>query len=262
MLGAEFANVDGHRIYYQVSGSGSPAVVLVHGWTCDSSFWGKQAPELAKHFQVLAVDLLGHGRSDKPETEYDLKTLARSVEGVMRAAKIERAVLVGHSMGTPVIRQVLEDSPGKVQGLISVDGAVFRSPSEKFSEDFRAFAASMAGADGKAARAKFISSMFTEATSPALREAILEKMLAAPPYVASSAMKAAVLSDIWQKPATNVPVLAINQTVKNDRSKLLHREVFTNLDFRELEGVSHFLMMEKPDEVNRLMIDFVKKAGR
>src|SRR5690349_11960362 len=69
---AEYATVDGHRVFYQTHGRGALSVVLVHGWTCDGTFWDAQKDVLAAKHRVLVLDLPGHGRSDKPVIDYDL----------------------------------------------------------------------------------------------------------------------------------------------------------------------------------------------
>lgn len=151
---AEFTTVDKARIYYEVSGSGSPAVVLVHGWTCDTTFWRFQQPDLAKRFRVMALDLPGHGKSDKPQIEYSADIFARAVLGVMKAAKVDRAVLAGHSMGVTVVRRAYDLEPSRVAGLVSVDGSVFRFESEGAAANFREWVATMRGPGGARCAAK------------------------------------------------------------------------------------------------------------
>jgi pimeloyl-ACP methyl ester carboxylesterase len=73
---------------------------------------------------LIAVDLVGHGKSDKPHVRYTMEVFARSIDSVLTDAKIKRAVLVGHSMGTPVVRQFLRLFPEKTAGLVIVDGAL------------------------------------------------------------------------------------------------------------------------------------------
>src|SRR5688500_4326217 len=100
---SQFATYDGNRVRYESVGSGREAIVLVHGWSGATSVWRFQVPELAKRARVIALDLPGHGASDKPETAYSMDFFAGAVEAVMLDAGVDRAVLVGHSMGTPII---------------------------------------------------------------------------------------------------------------------------------------------------------------
>jgi pimeloyl-ACP methyl ester carboxylesterase len=102
---SRFATLDGMKVHYESYGAGRDAVVFVHGWTCDLTFWKAQVPAFAAKTRTLAIDLPGHGRSDAPRTTYSMDLFARAIDAVMRDAGVDRAVLVGHSMGTPVVRQ-------------------------------------------------------------------------------------------------------------------------------------------------------------
>jgi pimeloyl-ACP methyl ester carboxylesterase len=72
----KFAKLDTTKIHYTSEGKGSEALVLVHGWGSNLDFWRAQVPELAKRARVIALDLPGHGKSDKPETTYSMDYFA------------------------------------------------------------------------------------------------------------------------------------------------------------------------------------------
>src|SRR5215208_8525018 len=121
---SHFAKLDGNRIHYKSFGKGKEALVLVHGWTCNLDNWRDQIPDFAKRNRVIALDLPGHGQSDKPQIAYTMDLFANAIDAVMRDAKVERAVLVGHSMGTPVARQFYRKYPQKTLGIVIVDGGL------------------------------------------------------------------------------------------------------------------------------------------
>src|SRR5437867_10350687 len=75
---------EGARVHYESYGKGKDAVVFIHGWTCDLTFWRLQAPVYKKHRSLL-IDLPGHGQSDKPDVSYTQQRFARAVEAVLRA---------------------------------------------------------------------------------------------------------------------------------------------------------------------------------
>src|SRR5262249_52755053 len=139
---SHYATLDGIRVHYRVVGHGhARPIVFVHGWTCDMSVWTKQVPFFAESGRVLALDLPGHGGSDKPEIAYTMDLFARAVSAVMADAKIPRAVLVGHSMGALVVRQVYRPEPAKGVALAAVGGSlkpVFTHPAaaEKVPQPF------------------------------------------------------------------------------------------------------------------------------
>src|SRR3954453_2395984 len=93
------AQLDGSKIHFTEYGSGEHALLFVHGWACDETFWSGQAPALGEKFHVITVDLPGHGQSDKPEIAYTMDLYVRAIDAVMADAKVKAAVLVGHSNG-------------------------------------------------------------------------------------------------------------------------------------------------------------------
>ena len=109
-------------MHYKSLGRGGPALVFVHGWTCNLEFWSDQAGVFARTTRVLAVDLPGHGASEAPDA-YSMDVFARAVEAAMRDAGVDRAVLIGHSMGALVIRQFSRLFPQKTIALVAVDGS-------------------------------------------------------------------------------------------------------------------------------------------
>src|SRR5437870_2454654 len=119
---SHFTTLDGARIHYVNYGKGSEALVLIHGWTMNLDSWRDQVSDFAKRNRVIVIELPGHGQSDKPQVTYSMDLFARAVDAVMRDAKVKRAVLVGHSMGTPVARQFYRQYPEKTLAIVIVDG--------------------------------------------------------------------------------------------------------------------------------------------
>src|SRR5262245_50945571 len=108
-----FTKLDAMRVHYQNYGEGKDAVVFIHGWTCNLNFCKANIPAFVNQSRVIAIDLPGHGESDKPQITYSMDLFARAVDAVLTDAGVERATLVGHSMGTPVIRQFYRKYPNK-----------------------------------------------------------------------------------------------------------------------------------------------------
>src|SRR5207244_12023921 len=94
-----------------------------HGWTCDSSSWDAQVPAFSKKYRLITLALPGHGQSGSPrDGKFSMDLFARAVEAVRKDAKADKIVLVGHSMGAPVIRQYARLYPQHVAALVAVDG--------------------------------------------------------------------------------------------------------------------------------------------
>ncbi len=252
------AKLDGRRVHYENHGKGREAIVLIHGWTCDLGFWRGQIPDLSKRMRVIAIDLPGHGQSDKPEVAYSMDFFARAIDAVMQDAGVERGVLVGHSMGTPVARQFYRKYPQKTLGLVVVDGPLRPFGDKKMMDTF---IAPLRGPNYKVEAAKFIDGMMGPEVSAALREQIKTSMLSTPQYVAISAMDGMADETIWKQDKINVPVLAVmaKSPFWPPDNEQFFRSLASNLEYQMWDGVSHFLMMEKPREFNDAVNVFLDK---
>jgi pimeloyl-ACP methyl ester carboxylesterase len=252
------ATVDGLNIHSSSSGSGKATLVLVHGWTCDSSSWASQVPALSKKYRVITLDLPGHGRSGAPaDGKFSMDLFARAVEAVRAEARVDKIVLVGHSMGAPVIRQYARLYPDRVAGLIAVDGPL---DMRQFPADFKP--PSLAGPEGRKAREGMIRGMFTPQTPPELQQRILDMMLKAPEATAIGAMRSIMDPSLRKNDATPMPALAIWAGTNQQLPKLEEaRTALPKFEQTQVAGTGHFLMMEKPEEFNRLVVGFVDKLA-
>src|SRR5262249_9796185 len=105
-VSASAASVDGVNIHSTVRGTGPKTIVFGHGWTCDESSWREQVPFFEKNYRVVTLDLPGHGKSGSPaKGPLTMELFGKAVEAARVEAKAGKIVLVGHSMGTPVIRE-------------------------------------------------------------------------------------------------------------------------------------------------------------
>ena len=252
------APFEGIRVQYKDLGSGSTAVVFVHGWSCDMSVWRRQVSAVSGRVRALFVDLPGFGQSDKPDVSYSMDYLAGSVDAVMRAAGVEHAVLVGHSMGTPVIRQFYRKYPAKVIALVAVDG-----PLRSFFTDPAQAAPLLArfeGPDAAANISQMFDGMFGTALDPIDRAAIKRVALATPSRVALSSMRGMVDPAIWKDDPIEVPMLAVmapNPGSTPDYVAYVKR-LAPGIVYETIPGVGHFLMLERPDDFNRLLDKFLR----
>ncbi|HEY9383502.1 MAG TPA: alpha/beta hydrolase [Gemmatimonadales bacterium] len=257
---SRFALLDSTRIHYQSYGQGTAALVLIHGWTCNLDNWRDQIPDLAKRSRVIAIDLPGHGQSDKPQLTYSMDLFARGVTAVLRDAGVQRAVLVGHSMGTPVARQFYRKYPERTLGLVAVDG-----PLQPFFDQQRmdGLLASLRSADYQNVGAGMLASMASPATTAEMKQRIRASFLNTPQHVVVSAMEGLADSTIWGPDQIKVPVLVIAAGSRSYPPDIEQRSraIAPQLEFQMWEGVGHFLMMEQPKRFNDAVIAFLDKNG-
>jgi 3-oxoadipate enol-lactonase len=123
-----WATNGGVRIRYETAGDG-PAMVLIHANPCDHRMWLYQTARLEVRFRLLAVDLRGYGRSDKPETRYAFDEVAGDIRAAMAAEGIGRAVLMGASIGAKIAFRLAADTPDAFPALVLIGGNAFRGKS-------------------------------------------------------------------------------------------------------------------------------------
>jgi len=114
-----FVDSDGVKIHYVTMGSG-PLVVMIHGFPDFWYTWREQMPELAKHFQVVAIDMRGYNKSDQPEgvENYKMAKLVGDIDAVVKHFKAEKAIIVGHDWGGMVAWTFAMTHPDKTDKLV------------------------------------------------------------------------------------------------------------------------------------------------
>jgi pimeloyl-ACP methyl ester carboxylesterase len=258
---SRFANLDKLRVHYKSLGTGKTALVLVHGWSCDLSFWSEQVPALAGKVRVVLIDLPGHGKSDRPKIDYTMELFARAVDAVLQDAGVEKAVLAGHSMGTPVVCQFYRLFPKKTRALVAVDGSFRRIKIDQAMVD--KILEMFSGPNFKEVADKFVEGMLGPKVPAEVRERVKKAMTSADRHVAVSAMRGMFNPAIWKEDPVEVPVLAIMAKAPfwDDEYKAAVKKMIPKLDYREMDGVGHFLMLERPAEFNRILTAFLKQQG-
>jgi pimeloyl-ACP methyl ester carboxylesterase len=111
--------IHGHRIAFRRAGEG-PVVLLIHGMAGSSETWEPLIPALARSATVIAPDLLGHGTSSKPRTDYSLGSLASSLRDLLVSLGHESATIVGHSLGGGIAMQFAYQFPERCERLVLV----------------------------------------------------------------------------------------------------------------------------------------------
>ncbi|OBK50679.1 alpha/beta fold hydrolase [Mycobacterium kubicae] len=115
----QFRTIHGYKRAYRIAGSG-PAILLIHGIGDNSTTWSGIQAKLAQRFTVIAPDLLGHGKSDKPRADYSVAAYANGMRDLLSVLDIERVTIVGHSLGGGVAMQFAYQFPHLVERLILV----------------------------------------------------------------------------------------------------------------------------------------------
>jgi pimeloyl-ACP methyl ester carboxylesterase len=119
---------NGLNIFYEMAGEGRP-LVLLHANPFDHTIWVYQITHFSRRFKVVAIDLRGYGRSDKPEHPFTFADMANDILGVVRDERIESLALAGVSIGATLALQIALDHPELVRALVLVGGESGNPPS-------------------------------------------------------------------------------------------------------------------------------------
>jgi pimeloyl-ACP methyl ester carboxylesterase len=252
-------SADGVPIHYRAEGSGEPALVFVHGWSCDGGYWKHQVPFFAPRYRVVTVDLAGHGESGAGRKDYTVDAYADDVKAVVEHLDLRRVVLIGHSMSGPITVEAARKMPGRVVALIPVDTLqdleekpdpkAWEELAKPIREDFRK------GADA------FVRAMFPKTADPALVDEVAADISSADPGVGLSTFDS--LSRYEIGPALKdlaIPIRSINGDLWPTRVEE-NRRAYPKYDAAILPGLGHFPMLEAPEDFNAKLLEFVREVA-
>jgi pimeloyl-ACP methyl ester carboxylesterase len=258
---SHFISSGSNRIHYVTAGKGSRTIVFVHCWAGNLGFWREQVAALADKVRLVFIDLPGHGQSDKPQTAYTMDFFAEAVLAVLRDANVDKATFIGHSMGGAVISRIHHLAPEKVAALVSVDGLLCRPPGTP--EQARALVVPFGSPQYLDHAKGFISAFFPVPGTEALRDRVMSEMLPTPQHVMLGAMLGMFGPDQpdWILQKVNAPVVVINARSPwwNAGYENYVRSLSPQSDYVTMDGVGHFLMLEKPAEFNATLIEKLRK---
>lgn len=242
-------SVDGVDIRYDDRGQGSPALVLVHGWSCDRGYWREQQEYFAATRRVVSIDLAGHGASGAERETWTMENFGHDVVAVVDQLGLDEVVLVGHSMGGPVVLEAARLLGDRVVGVIGADtlrNVGQETPQAMVDEFFAGMEADFA-----AAVAGIVSGgMFVEGSDARLKDFVVRDMASAPPEVGKQSMRALLDYDPLETVAgLSVPLTLINSDYQPNVPEPLETRM-EDFELVEMSGVGHFVMMEDADTFN------------
>lgn len=242
---------DGVSIAYTVSGAGSPALILIHGWMCDQTFWSAQVEEFSASNTVVTIDLPGHGLSGMNRENWPLLAYGADVQRVVEHLDLDDIVLIGHSMGGPIVLEAARLMPERTRGVIAVDS--LHDADAKYDPDQINAVLAAYEKDFVGTCLQFTSSMFLESSNPDLVERVTSAMCDHSPEISIALLRAFVSYEMGPAlAAVSVPVRYINAPTypTNAEVNMRYQPDFSGV---VVQDVGHFLMMEKPEAFNELL---------
>ncbi|MBM3801164.1 MAG: alpha/beta fold hydrolase [Acidimicrobiia bacterium] len=258
---------NGVRLHYDESGAGLP-VVCLHGLGLNGGVWRNQTPVLAHRFRTIVYDLRGMGRSEAPGRRGTVHPISLHVDdlgGLFDALGIDRAILVAHAYGAFVTMQFAATYPQRVRAMVVVNTSAMMGEPGISQALFRAATAELDGMApllDVAMSRWFVKSFHHE--RPDVIQFYREMLAATPPLGYAASARAIGNMDLRPLlPKINCPTLVVagaNDWSTPPAGHALIADTIPNGKLVVVEGASHTVPEEQPDEFNRLMLEFLAQA--
>lgn len=249
---------DGVPIHYSVKGNGEPALVFVHCWSCDRSYWDNQVSEFSKNYRVVTIDLPGHGQSGQERKTWTIESFAEDVKTVVTKLDLKRVVLVGSSMGGPISLEAARLMPDRVEAIVPVDSLL--NVEQRITPEQLDGLMKQMQADYKGAVTSLLTQYFFSANTPAaVRDRIVKDATSRPPEVATAILKGIFAHDaVAVVREVKVPIHAINADL-GPTELAANRKYAPQFDATIIKGSGHYPMLEDPARFNQALAQILKK---
>ena len=274
-LSPQTIQINGHVIFYVVKGEGKP-LLLIHGYGAGMWVWEKQIDVLCQSCRVYALDLIGHGFSDRPKIPYTPETYIHFFKDFMDGVGIEKATLIGNSMGGGIAWGMAILHPERVDRLILIDCVPPDVLHQVKNESFRALAVIK---DIPILPYLAIAARGKHSMKWVLFECVSDSRRITPEVVNRQYQLSKIKGTTWVLYSTlrhAKEALKLKDQLSMIRSpalfiwgekdlifpphvgEVLHQTV-SGSKFLRMEGSGHIPMWETPDEVNQAILDFLRE---
>ena len=256
---------DSVEINYQVRGNGNVALVFVHGWCIDQSYWEHQQT-FSKGYTMVTLDLAGHGKSGDDRNQWTVNRFSDDVVSVVEVLDLKKVILIGHSMGGDIVLDAALKMPERVIGLIGVDNfkdASF-SLSDAVDEQIHSFLNQIRSDYLGTAEGFTKQMLFIEESDSSIVQRVLTDVQSADPGVSVAILENLFMFAPQEKsllPKLKVPLYLINSDATPTDEDALKKYCKTDHGVSYISGVGHYPMIEKPKEFNDLLRRKIKQIA-
>ena len=239
------------ELYVSDGGAGGIPVVFVHSFGGSAKHWEKQLEHLRSNRRAIAFDLRGQGQSEAPANgEYDVNALSNDIAAVVDSLKLNKFVLVGHSMGGSAAIAYAGKHPERVAGLL-ITGTPGKTPGDQAKPIIAALESDKYPSVMEDYMKKLLENA-TPATNKLEREGINKISKQASIDIIKSVFRYDPLPDLRNYPG---PKLIISRAGEENPNSL--HTYFPGIPYITVEGTSHWIQLDKPDKFNSIMDDFL-----
>lgn len=253
-------STDKVNIHYLSSGMGQCALVFVHGWLGNAGWWDAQQKYFAEKYEVVQIDLPGHGHSERSRAVWTAELYAQDIKTVAGGIDAQKIILVGHSMSGAYVLEASLSMPSVmavilIDTLKNLDGLMTYEQAEQlilsqYRKDFRSAVENI-----------LPQYLFAGATPVRVRQQLQEEFLRNDPDLAIKVTEPLYKMDIRKTARlVNVPVRSINSDLTPTHAEN-NRKYFRDYDHKIISGTGHYPMLERPDEFNLLLEEILRGLG-
>ena len=252
---------DGVPIAYETRGRGETTLVFVHCWCCDRAFWHNQMDEFARDYRVVAVDLAGFGESGKVREKWSIAKLGEDVATLIDKLGLKRVVIIGHSLGGPVSLEAARLTAGRTIGVVLVD--TLQDVEMEYPANLLEQIATRFENDFEGTMEELVHGMFPPDANQEVVKFVLDKAKAQDQKAAVAVFRGFL--DFDRKAAftaARVPIRAINaipHPPRGVKTAIETNRKYADFDAVFMDGVGHYLQLERPEEFNQLLREILEK---
>ncbi len=256
------ATVDGASLVYEISGEGETSLVMIHGWASHRGAWEAQVgPLVEAGYRVVTVDLPGHGEASTERVDWRAAAYATDIAQLVDHLRLQRAVLVGHSMGGWISLMAAAEAAEPVVGIVCVDS--LHDVEFEYPEGVLEGLVMQLETDFDNALAGFVDGMFPPETNPRLKETVISHAGVADRDALTALMADFGTLDVaTMMREAGVPVRCINAGTTFDFAIPTNVEAnrrYADFDAVMIDEVGHYPQIEAPDEFNRLLLEVLSE---
>jgi len=242
---------DGVMINYYIKGSKKNALVFVHGYSCSSEYWWPQLEYFSKNYTTIAVDLAGHGKSGLNRKEYSMDAFGDDVKSVIEHLDLDQVVLIGHSMGGPVVVKAAGSLGAKSRLIIGVD-TFHDLTTEGIGKFARIALNTMFQLFYDSMTKDSIDDFFIDKTDKDLEDWIRNDALKSPKNISQGTLDALLTMNYPESLSElSIPMIALNARSFRETKLDSNFDTYKDIQIEFMEEVGHFIMLERPDEFNK-----------
>jgi pimeloyl-ACP methyl ester carboxylesterase len=246
---------DGVSLFYREEGKGAP-ILFLHPWGGDSRYFAPQVERFRQSHRCVAVDLRGHGQSDKPRQSYSIELFLDDLGWLCRELDLQQPVVIGNSLGGVLALALASHPTVQARAVVCLDAPVVPPPG--LMDGFRPMAEALRAGAGPAALRAFTEQLGGFAAEPERKAWLMDQFLGNAEHVMSSALDHILAYDSAPAAAAcKAPLLFVSAGPwYTDVPRL--RELCPQLMTAQTMGSGHYHELEVPEQVNAILARFLE----